>query len=42
MRSAAHGIGLAVLHLEFLDEDGAALTAGEARLTSRKPDRAAF
>ena len=42
MRSATDGIGLALLRLEFLGEGGAALTAGEARLTPRKPDWAAF
>jgi len=42
MRSATDGIGLALLRLEYLGEDGSALTAGEARLTPRKPDWAAF
>jgi folate-binding protein YgfZ len=42
MRSATDGIGLALLRLEFLDQDGGALTAGEARLTPKKPDWATF
>ena len=42
MRSATDGLGLALLRLEYLDKDDAALTAGEARLTPRKPDWAAF
>ena len=42
MRSAINGIGLALLRLEFLNKDAAGLTAGEARLTPRKPDWAAF
>jgi folate-binding protein YgfZ len=42
MRSATDGLGLALLRLEYLDEDGSALTAGEARLTPKKPDWAVF
>jgi folate-binding protein YgfZ len=41
MRSAADGIGLALLRLEMLDEaalEGAALHAGAARLTVQRPD----
>jgi folate-binding protein YgfZ len=40
MRSAADGMGLALLRLEFLDRlaaEGGALTAGAARLTPTKP-----
>ena len=40
MRSAVDGLGLALLRLEFLD--AAPFTAGEAQLTPRKPDWAAF
>ncbi len=42
MRSATDGIGLALLRLEYLAEEGGTLTAGEARLTPKKPDWAAF
>ena len=42
MRSATDGIGLALLRLEYLGEGDAALTAGDARLTPKKPDWAAF
>ncbi len=43
MRSARDGVGLALLRLEHLDKAGGALfTAGEARITPRKPDWAAF
>ncbi len=42
MRSATEGIGLALLRLEYLNDDAGSLTAGEARLTPRKPDWAAF
>jgi hypothetical protein len=43
MRSAVDGIGLALLRLEHVEAaaDGA-LTAGEARLTPRKPDWVVF
>ena len=40
MRSAAEGLGLALLRLELVDEaarSGVALTAGEARLTPHRP-----
>ncbi len=40
MRSAVEGLGLALLRLECLDD--APFTAGEAKLTPRKPDWAAF
>jgi len=45
MRSAADGLGLAMLHLEFLESaDGSdrALTAGAARITPKKPRWAVF
>jgi folate-binding protein YgfZ len=43
MRSATDGLGLALLRLEYLDQDGGnTLTAGDARLTPRKPDWAVF
>ncbi len=43
MRSARGGVGLALIRLEHLDKAGGALfTAGEARITPRKPDWAAF
>ena len=44
MRSAVDGIGLALLRLEHLDAAAAegALTAGDARLTPRKPGWAMF
>lgn len=43
MRSAVDGIGLALLRLEHLDAAApGALTAGEARLTPRKPAWAVF
>ncbi len=41
MRSAGAGLGLALMRLEALAKDGP-FTAGEARLTPRKPDWAAF
>ncbi len=41
MRSAGTGLGLALMRLEALAEDGP-FTAGDARLTPRKPDWAAF
>ncbi len=41
MRSAGAGLGLAPMRLEALAEDGP-FTAGDARLTPRKPDWAAF
>ena len=41
MRSGQDGIGLALMRLEHLS-DAAVFTAGEARLTPRKPDWAAF
>jgi folate-binding protein YgfZ len=43
MRSAANGVGLALLRLEKLEAAGAgALTAGQARLTPQKPDWVSF
>jgi folate-binding protein YgfZ len=42
LRSTADGRGLALLRLEYLAEDAAPLTAGEARLTAAKPDWARF
>jgi len=43
MRSATDGLGLALLRLEVLEGDAnATLTAGEATLTPKKPDWAAF
>ncbi len=45
MRSSRDGAGLALMRLQFLDkaaEAGTPFTAGEARLTPRKPDWAAF
>ena len=43
MRSARGGVGLALIRLEHLDKAaGARFTAGEARITPRKPDWAAF
>jgi len=41
MRSAGDGLGLALMRLEAL-ADGGPFTAGEAQLTPRKPDWAAF
>jgi hypothetical protein len=41
MRSAGAGLGLALMRLEALAKDGP-FTAGDARLTPRKPDWAAF
>ncbi len=40
MRTAVDGLGLALLRLEYLD--AAPFTAGEAKLTPRKPDWAKF
>jgi hypothetical protein len=45
MRSGSDGRGLALLRLDAVEkaaESNAALTAGEARLTPKKPDWAAF
>jgi folate-binding protein YgfZ len=44
MRNAADGIGLAMVRLESLEKlsPGGALTAGESRITPRKPGWAAF
>ncbi len=42
LRSAVDGRGLALLRLEYLGEDAAPLTAGEARLTVVRPDWARF
>lgn len=44
MRSSTDGIGLALMRLEFLERAGhdATFTAGEARITPRKPEWAAF
>ena len=43
MRSARGSVGLALIRLEHLDKAaGARFTAGEARITPRKPDWAAF
>ena len=41
MRSARDGLGLALMRLEALKQDGG-FTAGEARITPHKPDWAAF
>ena len=43
MRSVTEGLGLALLRLEYLEgAEPADLTAGDARLTPRKPDWASF
>ncbi len=42
MRSARDGLGLALMRLEALKQSGDGFTAGEARITPRKPDWAAF
>jgi hypothetical protein len=45
MRSAAHGLGLAMLRLEHLEKaasSGNGFIAGSARLKPRKPDWATF
>jgi hypothetical protein len=45
MRSAAGGLGLALLRLEAVEKataDGVALVAGEAKLTPHKPGWANF
>jgi folate-binding protein YgfZ len=42
LRSTANGRGLALLRLEYLGEEAAPLTAGEARLRAVKPDWAKF
>ena len=43
MHSAMDGVGLAMLRLEFLDQaEKPAFTAGDARLTPKKPEWAAF
>jgi hypothetical protein len=44
MRNAVDGLGLAMIRLEYLEKlgPGGVLSAGDARLTPRKPDWATF